>query len=263
MSGIDQREEDLQRIRGFRLMDDDFMAKCFEDDIPCTELVLSIVLERSDLKVESVRTQYEIANLQGHSVRLDVFATDGEGKRYNIEIQRADRGAGAKRARYYSSLLDANLLDAGAKYEKLPETYVIFITERDVLGGQLPMYHIDRTIAETGAKFADEAHIIYVNGAYRGDTPLGTLMRDFHCTEADDIQYRVLANRVRYFKETEKGVTVMCKALEDMREATRLEERRSIARKLIQKGRMPLEEIAECAKLPLEEVEKLARTQSA
>ena len=61
MSGIDQREEDLQRIRGFRLMDDDFMAKCFEDDIPCTELVLSIVLERSDLKVESVRTQYEIA----------------------------------------------------------------------------------------------------------------------------------------------------------------------------------------------------------
>ena len=55
----------------------------------------------------------------------------------------------------------------------------------------------------------------------------------------------------------------MCKALEDMREATRLEERRSIARKLIQKGRMPLEEIAECAELPLEEVEKLARTQSA
>ena len=54
----------------------------------------------------------------------------GEGKRYNIEIQRADRGAGAKRARYYSSLLDANLLDAGAKYEKLPETYVIFITEQ-------------------------------------------------------------------------------------------------------------------------------------
>ena len=221
--------------------------------------MLSIVLERSDLKVESVRTQNEIANLQGHSVRLDVFATDGEGKRYNIEIQRADRGAGAKRARYYSSLLDANLLDAGAKYEKLPETYVIFITERDVLGGQLPMYHIDRTIAETGAKFADEAHIIYVNGAYRGDTPLGTLMRDFHCTEADDIQYRVLANRVRYFKETEKGVTVMCKALEDMR----LEVQRNIARKLIQKGRMPLEEIAECAELPLEEVEKLARTQSA
>ena len=88
---------------------------------------------------------------------------------------------------------------------------------------------------------------------------MGTLMRDFHCTEADDIQYRVLANRVRYFKETEKGVTVMCKALEDMR----LEVQRNIARKLIQKGRMPLEEIAECAELPLEEVEKLARTQSA
>ena len=95
MSGIDQREEDLQRIRGFRLMDDDFMAKCFEDDIPCTELVLSIVLERSDLKVESVRTQYEIANLQGHSVRLDVFATDGEGSARTEAREPSARGTTA------------------------------------------------------------------------------------------------------------------------------------------------------------------------
>ena len=40
------RPEDLQRIRGFRLMDDDFMSKCFEENIECTELVLQIVLGR-------------------------------------------------------------------------------------------------------------------------------------------------------------------------------------------------------------------------
>ena len=34
-------QEDLQRIRGFRLMDDDFMSKCFED-YACVELVLRI-----------------------------------------------------------------------------------------------------------------------------------------------------------------------------------------------------------------------------
>ena len=263
MSGIEQRAEDLQRLRGFRLMDDDFMSKCFEDNIPCTELVLSIVLGRDDLKVESVRTQYAIANLQGRSVRLDVFATDEKGKRYNIEIQRADRGAGAKRARYNSSLMDANLLNSGTEWEQLPETYVIFITERDVLGSKLPIYHVDRTIAETGVSFADEAHIIYVNGECKDDTPLGILMSDFHCTDPDDMKYDVLADRVRYFKENEKGVAGMCKAMEDMREETRLAERRAIARKMIKKGALPLEEIAEYADLPLSEIEEMARTKSA
>ncbi|MBQ8510572.1 MAG: hypothetical protein IJ493_11765 [Clostridia bacterium] len=37
-------------------------------------------------------------------VRLDVFAVDGLGKRYNIEVQRRDEGATAKRARYNSSV---------------------------------------------------------------------------------------------------------------------------------------------------------------
>ena len=146
-----QREEDLQRIRELRLFDDDFMTKCFEDSIPCVELVLHIVLDRGDLRVEHMRTQYGIKNLQGRSVRLDIFATDRDGKRYNIEIQRSDKGAVAKRARYHSSMLDANALPIGADYDQLVETFVIFITERDMLGRHLPIYHIDRTIAETGA----------------------------------------------------------------------------------------------------------------
>lgn len=37
-----KHEEDLQRLRGFRLLDDDFMTKCFEDNTDCAELVLKI-----------------------------------------------------------------------------------------------------------------------------------------------------------------------------------------------------------------------------
>ena len=40
---------------------------------------------------------------------------------------------------------------------------------------------------------------------------------DFSCTNAEDMNYSVLADRVRYFKEDEKGVSTMCKAMEDMR----------------------------------------------
>lgn len=42
-------------------------------------------------------------------------------------------------------------------------------------------------------------------------------MHDFACTNAKDMYYEVLADRVHYFKEDEKGVVVMCKAMEDMR----------------------------------------------
>ena len=76
------RPEDLQRIRGFRLMDDDFMSKCFEENIECTELVLQIVLGRDDLKVEKVAIQHQLKNLQGRSIIFDIYATDHAGKRY-------------------------------------------------------------------------------------------------------------------------------------------------------------------------------------
>lgn len=56
-------QQDLQRLRGLRLMDDDFMSKCFENNIECAELVLHIVLGRDDLKVEKVETQHLIKNL--------------------------------------------------------------------------------------------------------------------------------------------------------------------------------------------------------
>ena len=51
-----KHEEDLQRLRGFRLLDDDFMSKVFEDK-NCVEFLLQIILKRDDLKVTSVSSQ--------------------------------------------------------------------------------------------------------------------------------------------------------------------------------------------------------------
>ena len=127
-----KHQEDLQRIRGFRLLDDDFLTKCFDRKTDCMELVLQIVLENPDLQVVDVRTQVFVENLLNRSVRLDVLATDSAGRKFNVEIQRADKGAGRKRARYNSSMMDSHLLDKGKDVEMLPETYVIFITEHDV-----------------------------------------------------------------------------------------------------------------------------------
>lgn len=200
-----KHEEMLQRIRGFRLLDDDFMTKCFEENIEATELVLRIVLDKPDIKVEKIQTQYSMKNIKGRSLRLDIYATDSKGRKFNIEIQRADRGAGAKRARYNSSLIDSNILPAGFEVENLAETFVIFITENDVIGRNKPIYHIDRYIKEAEEYFNDGSHIIYVNAAYKADTELGKLMHDFSVTEPDDMNFKVLANAANYYKRTRRA----------------------------------------------------------
>ena len=56
-----KHEEDLRRLRGLRLLDDDFMQKVFEDKA-CTELLLQIILNRTDLKVIHVNGQQDIKN---------------------------------------------------------------------------------------------------------------------------------------------------------------------------------------------------------
>ena len=263
--------EDLERLRGFRLLDDDFMNKVFEDKA-CAEFLLQIILQRNDLRVQHAHGQHDIKNLQGRSVRLDILAVDEENHVYNIEVQRNDKGAGVKRARYNSSLIDANVTEPGDEYEKLNETYVIFITENDVLGGGHPIYHIDRAIKETGALFGDESHIIYVNSQIKDDTVLGRLMHDFSCTKADDMIYPILANRVRYFKEDAKGVAIMCKVMEDMRnEAAREAAREADRARMIRTARRMLksdknytyEDIADILEISVDEVKALIEGKSA
>ncbi len=254
----EKRAKIMEQIQQFRLLDDDFMTKCFEDNIECTELVLQIIMEKWDLKVTEARTQYTIKNLQGRSIRLDVDAVDSKGKKYNIEVQRADKGAGEKRARYNSSLIDANILLAGDDTKNLPETYVIFITENDVMGDGKGLYHIQRTILETGRKFEDGSHIIYVNGSYRDDSPLGLLMKDFSCRNAEDMHYKVLADRVRYFKEDEKGVGIMCKAVEELCKEEKYETTVEIVNRMLEAGTLSLEEIAMFSGFTLEEVKEIA-----
>ena len=85
-------EELLNIIENFRLMDDTFMSKVFEDKA-CAELLLRVILNRDDLTVVRVVSQFELKNLQGRSARLDIYAIDEHGKQYDVEVQRSDDSA--------------------------------------------------------------------------------------------------------------------------------------------------------------------------
>ena len=259
-----KRLEDLRRIQSLRLLEDDFMNKVFEDKA-CAEFLLQIILERTDLTVQKVHSQHNLKNLQGRSVRLDILATDEAGRVYNIEVQRSDKGAGAKRARYNSSLIDANITEPGDNYENLNETYVIFITEHDVLKAGQPIYHIDRMIQETNALFGDGSHILYVNAQIKDNTALGQLMHDFACTKAEEMHYPILAKRVRYFKEEQEGVATMSRIFEEIkREAAQEAARKTareksiqVARRMLMMGKYSYEEISAISDLTMDEVKAL------
>ena len=62
----------------------------------------------------------------------------------------------------------------------------------------------------------DGSHIIYVNGAYTGDDPLGWLMSDFRESDPSKMHYDVLAERINFLKNNAKGEKEMCKIIEEL-----------------------------------------------
>lgn len=192
------------------------MSMVFDENIPATELLLKIILKRDDIQVISVVGQKELENpvVGGRNIRLDILVKDRQGNIFNVEVQRSNKGANEKRARFHSSMIDSRMLKARQEFKELLESYVILITQKDYFGKGLPIYTINRHIEELEEVFQDGSHIIYVNGSYRGDDPLGKLMYDFGCKNAEDMYYPELAKGVKHFKE-EGGREVMCQAVEE------------------------------------------------
>ena len=125
----------------------------------------------------------------------------------------------------------------------------------------LAVYHIGRCILGTDERFDDGSHMIYVNGACRDESPIGLLMHDFFCTDADEMHYPVLAERMRYFKGTGKGADNMTLLSDELREEGRAEERKTTALFLLAAGKYALEEISAISRLPIEEIRKLQAAQ--
>ena len=265
-----QHQEDLQRLRELRPIDDDFMRCMFKDNIPLAELVLRIITDKQDLTITGCETQKDMKRLAGaRSICLDAYGTDSVGKRYDLEIQRQEKGADPHRARYHSSVLDVENLHSGQEFRELPDTYTIFIIEKDFYEEGEPVYPIERINLATGKSFEDGEHILYVNGEYRGESNLGKLMHDFNCTQASDMNFELMADRTRYLKENPKGVSEMCRIMEDMRNESLKEGMKEgmkkgikegmkeTALRMLAAGKYALEEIANISGLSLEEINQL------
>ena len=164
------------------MMSDMFMRNVL-NILECAEYVLRVITENDDLELTEVVVQKDYKNLQGRSAVLDCVAVNGR---------------------------------------KLPESKVIFIVDEEVENEVAPILHIKRTVRETGRDYNDKSEIIYINARMKENTDLGRLMHDFHCTKAEDMYSKVLAERVRVLKETQEGVEIMCKEMDKIYKAGEL-----------------------------------------
>ena len=170
-----KRKGILKAIAELSLLDDNLMTLVFDRNIEATELLLKVILQRNDLKVLEVVGQREYKNPMsgGRSITIDIYAVDGNGKVYDVEVQHAPEGADSHRARFHSSMVDTKMLKAGQKFKEIHDSYVIFITASDVMGAGRALYHVNRVIEETGTYFGDGSHIIYVNGSRSEERRVG------------------------------------------------------------------------------------------
>ena len=282
-------KEKLEILRDATLEDDIFFSCCLDGSNECVSLILRIILGRDDLAVIRTETQRWMHNILDHSVKLDVHAVDGRGNLYNIEIQKDESGAERERARYYSAMIDSRALGKGEDYKSLPESYVIFITRRDVIGRGYALNRIDRIVAETGEPFRDGSHIVYVSSSLADDkTDLGRLMHDLRCSDPDKMHYNELRDRVAYYKKEMEGIEDMSGRFEEIMQRKinearteslkkgeadglqkgrreglqegRQEGRQEVARSMVRDGSIPLTKIAEYSGLTLREVENIRKS---
>ena len=175
------------------------------------------------------------------------------------------------------SLMDASISRKGEGHEELREIYVIFITDEDIYGKGLPLYHVERKIKETDEEFNDGAHIIYVNGRYRGEDAIGRLIHDLGCSEPRKMNYRILSEQTGKFKgeQKKKEGGAMSRAVEEWKKEIREEAEMEAAKKaaktqnlrtareMLKVGKLSDSEIAMCSFLSLDEVRELRKKQEA
>ena len=108
------------------------------------------------------------------------------------------------------------------------------------------------------APFGDGQEIIYVNGEYKGDEPIGRLVHDMWCKDADDMYYPERAEKVRYYKSTEKGRAEMSEWEKKFHNEGIVEERLRAIKSIMESLNVTAQRAMEILKIPAEEQQKYA-----
>ena len=252
-------EELLKQIQAMNLFDDIFTSVVFKDEGACLHLVRQL-MQNPKLNIVAFRTQDAIPMLISKSPRLDITAEDDKGTLYEIEIQRLEEPAPARRVRYYSSVMDSELLRKGVSYDKLPEVYLFYLSQKDIWQKGQTVYKLEQSL-----RFGDELmpyenglHTLYVNAAIDDGSNIAKLMQYLKTAKAGDTSQGALSAHVNYLKSPEGGRAKMGEFEKYFTEKGREEERKDTALEMLKDGEK-LPKIIKYSKLTEADILSLAK----
>ena len=221
------KKERDEYLRGLNPIDDLMFRKMAEHKEFCEE-ILRVILDDYELVVTDNMQQFDLKNLQGRSVVLDAKCLTGDGRYINIEVQKANDDNHLKRVRYNASVLTANVTETGKQFEFVPDICIIFISAFDLFKGNLPLYHVVKTVKETGQVIEDGLTEIYVNAAVDDGSKLAKLMKVFTKNDVyDEADFPVTSEIKARFKKDEGGTVKMDATLQKwMQESEEIGEKR-------------------------------------
>lgn len=175
--------------------DDDMMAAIqnlnlsddFLFDVATVDLnVCKIILELSmNIKIRSIRWkegQKVIHNLPGkRGIRMDFYVEDEDGRIYDVEMQKRNRGHIPKRTRFYQALVDAPLLKSGEEgFDNLNTTFIVVLCTFDLFGCGKYRYTFENRCKEVPELvLGDECSKIILNTRGSNDDEVEKELVDF------------------------------------------------------------------------------------
>ena len=81
-------------------------------------------------------------------------------------------------------------------------------------------------------------------------------MHDFLCSDPDDMYTKLMADRTRYLKSDPKGVQMMCKAMEDMRDEIEVRTMVVAIKNIMESFKITAQQAMDALKIPAAEQPK-------
>lgn len=217
-------------LKELTLKDNFMFGAVMSEEENCRRL-LELILQFPIEKVEVSKEKSILYHPLYKGIRLDVFAKDENNTHYNVEMQTVQKAALGKRARYYHSQIDMELLLSGGKYAQLPNTYVIFICDFDPFGEGKYCYTFENRCEEISSlTLSDGSKSIFLNTHGKNENEVSEAMVKFLMYVKAD-----LLESVKDFED--EFVRSIQESVQHVKESREMEEKFMILHELLEEER--------------------------
>ena len=141
VDGSSGRSSSLEKWESLTIQNRFLFAKVMGQKENCLPLLQRLFPEFHITDIRYVEAEKTVeGSIDSKAVRLDVYVQDSDKRAFTLEMQVDDRGNLPMRSRYYSSMIDEDLLSKGQDYDEILPAYVIFICPFDLFEKGLHRY---------------------------------------------------------------------------------------------------------------------------